>query len=98
MGIATQLKDKTVLVKGGLVAERVAKGEAEIGMQQMSELIGVPGVTVVGPIPLEVQHYTIYSGAISVGSRNPMEAAALMRFLDNPTNGDILKSKGLAGP
>lgn len=98
MGIAAQLKDKTVLVKGGLVAERVAKGEAEIGMQQMSELIGVPGVTVVGPIPLEVQHYTIYSAAISVASRNPMEAAALMRFLDNPTNGDILKSKGLAGP
>ena len=98
MGIAAQLKDKTVLVKGGLVAERVAKGEAEIGMQQMSELIGVPGITVVGPIPLEVQHYTIYSAAISVASRNPMEAAALMRFLDNPTNGDILKSKGLAGP
>lgn len=98
MGIAAQLKDKTVLVKGGLVAERVAKGEAEIGMQQMSELIGVAGVTVVGPIPLEVQHYTIYSAAISVASRNPMEAAALMRFLDNPTNGDILKSKGLVGP
>lgn len=98
MGIAAQLKDKTVLVKGGLVAERVAKGEAEIGMQQMSELIGVAGVTLVGPIPLEVQHYTIYSAAISVASRNPMEAAALMRFLDNPTNGDILKSKGLVGP
>ena len=98
MGIAPQLKDKTVLVKGGLVAERVAKGDAEIGMQQMSELIGVAGVTVVGEIPLEVQHYTIYSGAISVASRNPMEAAALMRFLDNPVNGDLLKSKGLTGP
>ena len=98
LGIAAQLKPKTVLVKGGLVAEKVASGEAEIGMQQMSELMGVPGVTVAGEIPLEAQHYTIYSGAISVASRNPMEAAALMRFLDNPTNGDILKSKGLVGP
>ena len=98
LGIADQLKAKTVLVRGGLVAEKVASGEAELGMQQMSELLAVPGVTVVGPIPLDIQHYTIYSGAISVASRNPMEAAALMRFLDNPTNGDILKSKGLAGP
>ncbi len=98
MGIADQLKAKTVLVKGGLVAEKVAAGEAEIGMQQMSELMAAPGVTVVGPIPLDVQHYTIYSGAISVASRNPMEAAALMRFLANPTNGDLLRSKGLVGP
>ena len=98
MGIAGQLAPKTVLVKGGLVAARVASGEAEIGLQQMSELIGQPGVTVVGPIPLEVQHYTMYSAAISVASRNPMEAAALMRFLDDPKNGDILKSKGLSGP
>lgn len=98
MGIADQLKARTVLVKGGLVAEKVASGEAEIGMQQISELMAVPGVTVVGPIPLEVQHYTIYSGAISVASRNPMEAAALMRFLFNPENADLLKSKGLGLP
>jgi len=98
LGIAAQLKPKSVLVKGGLVAEKVASGEAELGMQQMSELIGVAGVTVVGPLPIEVQHYTIYSGAISVASRNPMEAAALMRFLANPTNADLLKSKGLGLP
>ena len=98
MGIADQLAPKSVLVRGGLVAERVAKGDAEIGMQQMSELIVVPGVTVVGPIPLEVQHYTMYSGAISTASRNPMEAAALMRFLADPKNGPLLQSKGLGSP
>ena len=98
LGIAAQLKPRSVLVKGGLVAEKVAAGEAEIGMQQMSELMAVPGVTVVGPIPLEVQHYTIYSAAISVASRNPMEAAGLVRFLANPANADILKGKGLGLP
>ena len=70
LGIADQLKPKSVLVKGGLVAEKIASGGAEIGMQQMSELLVVPGVVVVGPIPLDVQHYTIYGGAIATASDN----------------------------
>ena len=98
MGIAEQLKPKSVLVRGGLVAEKVASGEAEIGMQQMSELLAVPGVVVVGPIPLDVQHYTIYSGAISSASRNRAAADQLMLTLADPSNGPLLKKKGLEGP
>jgi len=98
MGIAQQLKAKTVLVKGGLVAEKVSSGEAAIGMQQTSELVAVPGVVVVGPIPLQVQHYTIYSGAVSVASRNRAAADALLLALADAQNLPLLKKKGLDGP
>lgn len=98
MGIAQQLKAKTALVKGGLVAEKVSSGEAAIGMQQTSELVAVPGVVVVGPIPLQVQHYTIYSGAVSVASRNRAAADALLLALADAQNLPLLKKKGLDGP
>ena len=98
MGIAQQLKPKSVLVKGGLVAEKVANGEAEIALQQMSELLAVPGAEVVGPLPLDVQNFTIYSGAISTATRNRAAADQLMLALSNPGNLKLLKSKGLDGP
>jgi molybdate transport system substrate-binding protein len=98
MGIAEQLKSKTVLVNGGLVAEKVASGEAEIGMQQASELLSVPGAVLVGPIPLDVQNYTIYSGAVSTSSRNRAAADELLLALADPKNLSLLKKKGLDGP
>ena len=98
LGIAEQLKPKTVLVKGGVVAEKVASGEAEIGLQQASELMVVPGAVFVGPIPLDLQNYTIYSGAVSTASRNRAAADALMLALADPKNLPLLKKKGLDGP
>lgn len=98
MGIADQLKPKSVLVQGGLVADRVVDGKADIALQQSSELMGVPGVQFVGPIPLMVQNYTIYSGGVSLASRNRAAADALLLALANPENGKILKSKGLDSP
>ena len=98
MGIAAQLKPKTVLVKGGYSAEKVVTGEAEIAMQPTSELLAVPGAMVVGPIPLEVQHYLPYSGGVSVASRNRAAADELLLMLADPKNLPILKKKGLAEP
>ncbi len=98
MGIADQLKPKSVLVQGGLVADRIVDGKADIALQQSSELMGVPGVQFVGPIPLMVQNYTIYSGGVSVGSGNRAAADTLLLALANPSNGPILKSKGLDSP
>jgi molybdate transport system substrate-binding protein len=98
LGIAGDLKPKSVLVKGGLVGEKVASGEAEIGMQQMSELLVVPGIVVLGPIPLEVQNYTIYGGAISTASGNRAAAEELMRTLADSHNVPLLRKKGLDGP
>lgn len=98
MGIAGQLKPKSVLVRGGLVAERVVSGDATIGMQQTSEILVVPGAVLVGPLPLDVQHYTMYSGGIATASREPAAAADLLRALADPGNLPILKKKGMEGP
>jgi molybdate transport system substrate-binding protein len=98
LGIAAELAPKSVLVKGGLVAEQVAGGAAELGMQQMSELMAVPGTVLVGPLPVDVQHYTIYSGAIATASRNRAAADQLMLTLADPRNAPLLKKRGLDGP
>jgi molybdate transport system substrate-binding protein len=73
-------------------------GEAEIAMQPMSELLAVPGAVLVGPIPLEVQHYLSYSGGVSVASRNRAAADELLLALADPKNLPILKKKGLDEP
>lgn len=98
MGIAAELKPKTVLVKGGYSAEKIVSGEAEIALQPTSELLAVPGTTLVGPIPLEVQHYIAYSGGVSTASRNPAAADALLLALADPRNLPLLKKKGMDEP
>jgi molybdate transport system substrate-binding protein len=98
MGIADQLKPKSVLVKGGLAAEKIMSGEADIAMQPASELLAVPGVVLVGPIPLEVQSYTIYAGAVSAGARDQSAADALLAALHGPDKAALLKKKGMELP
>ena len=98
MGIAAELKSKSVLVKGGLAAEKLITGEAEIALQPSSELLAVPGAVLVGPIPLDVQQYIAYSGGVSVASRNRTAADELLLMLADPKNLPILKKKGLDEP
>ena len=98
MGIAAELKSKTVLVKGGLAAEKLLTDEAEIAMQPTSELMAVPGAVVVGPIPLDVQTYIIYSGAVSTAARDQSAADALLRALWGPDKEALLKKKGMELP
>lgn len=98
LGIAEQLKAKSVLVSGGLVAERVVNGQADIALHQISEILGVPGAVLAGPIPLEVQHYTEYSGGVSVGSRNRAAADALLLEFADPKNLPVLRKRGMDEP
>jgi molybdate transport system substrate-binding protein len=98
LGIAAELKPKTVLVKGGLAAEKLLTGEAEIAMQPTSELLAVPGAMVVGPIPLEVQTYIIYAGAVGAGARDQAAADALLAALHGPDKAALLKKKGMELP
>jgi molybdate transport system substrate-binding protein len=85
LGVADQLAGKSRKVRGPPsgepVAAVVARGEAEIGFQQVSELIHVPGITFVGPIPAEVQLVTIYAAVLTQTAREPEAAGALIRFL-----------------
>jgi molybdate transport system substrate-binding protein len=98
MGIAAELKPKTVLVKGGLAGEKLLSGEADIAMQPSSELLAVPGTVLVGPIPLEVQTYILYSGAVSSGARDQAAADALLAALRGPDTAAVLKKKGMEQP
>src|SRR6185295_1639378 len=98
MGIAAELKPKTVLVKGGLAGEKLITGEADIAMQPSSELLAVPGTVLVGPIPLDVQTYILYSGAVSSGARDQAAADALLAALRGPDTAAVLKKKGMELP
>jgi molybdate transport system substrate-binding protein len=98
MGIADQLRPKTVLVKGGLAGEKIVSGEADIAMQPASEILAVPGVELVGPIPLEVQTYIIYAGGVSAAARDQGAADALLAALHGPDKAALLKKKGMELP
>jgi molybdate transport system substrate-binding protein len=97
-GIAAQLKPKAVLVPGGLVAQRLVTGEADIAIHQISEILAVPGVTLIGPIPAEIQNYTVYAGGLAASSREPAAARALLDWLASPTALSVLKDKGMEAP
>jgi molybdate transport system substrate-binding protein len=97
-GIATQLAPKAVLVQGGLVADKIASGQADIGFQQLSELRVVPGVAVVGLLPAAIQNYTVYAGALPANSPHPAAAAAVLTWLAGPKSGAVLTEKGLERP
>jgi molybdate transport system substrate-binding protein len=80
------------------VAAVVARGEAEIGFQQVSELIHVPGITFVGTIPGEVQPMFVFAGALAVSVRQPEAANALIRFLASPEAAPVILKAGLMPP
>jgi molybdate transport system substrate-binding protein len=98
LGIAAQMKPKSVLVQGGLVAEKLLNGQADIALHQKSEIMAVPGVTLVGPLPLDVQHYTAYSGGVAAGTRNRAAADALLLELADPKNLPALRKFGMDEP
>lgn len=98
VGIAAQLKPKAVLVPGGLVAPRLVNGEADIAIHQISELLGVAGTTLVGPIPAEIQNYTVYAGGVSASARDAGAAQAFLATLAGPAAAAVLKDKGMEAP
>ena len=97
-GLAGQIKSKAVLVPGGLVAERVVSGEADLALHQISEILAVPGAVLVGPIPREVQNYTVYAGAVGASAAAPDAARALLAALSGHAARDVLKDKGMEAP
>jgi sugar lactone lactonase YvrE/ABC-type molybdate transport system substrate-binding protein len=84
LGIADQVLSKSRRIDRERVGAVVARGEAEIGFQQISELLPVPGVDYVGPLPPEVQRVTVVSAGVAAGSKNRDAARALIRFLASP--------------
>jgi molybdate transport system substrate-binding protein len=96
LGIADQVKAKTAHVKPGEpVGEVVARDEAEIGFQQVSELIHVKGIDYLGPLPAELQHITVFSGGVPSAAKQADAATALVHFLTAPAAAPTLKKHGL---
>lgn len=99
LGIEDQVKGKSRKVRGPPsgepVAAVVARGEAEIGFQQVAELIHVPGVSFVGTIPAAIQPPTFFSGALTRAARQPEAASALLRFLASPEAAPVILKAGL---
>jgi molybdate transport system substrate-binding protein len=100
MGIADQLAGKTRKVRGPPsgepVAAVVARGESEVGFQQVSELIHTPGVTFVGTLPADLQPVIYFTGAVTRSSQQPEAAVALIRFLRSPEAASVMTKAGLA--
>src|SRR5205085_10772072 len=99
LGIAAEVAPKARLAAGGpngRVSVLVSSGQAEIGFQQVSELMSNPEVEVIGMLPAELQQITIYSAGISADAKQPEPAKALIRHLTAPEAMMVYKTKGLA--
>jgi molybdate transport system substrate-binding protein len=92
LGIAEQMKPKTILVPGAQAAEIVAKGDAELGVGQASEIVPVAGAQLVGPLPGELGSVTLFTAA--VGSGSPDAAKSLIEFLTAPQSAPRFQAKG----
>jgi molybdate transport system substrate-binding protein len=95
LGIADQIREKCKRIASEPVGAVVARGDAEIGFQQISELLPVPGIDYVGPLPSEVQKVTVFSAGISAGAKQPQAARALIKFLASPAVVPTIKKTGL---
>lgn len=95
LGIQPQMAPKSTMVERLPVAEQVAKGEYQIGLQQVAELLPVPGVTFVGKIPEELQSVTRFAAGIPVGAEHPAEARQLLDYLASPGAQADVRASGL---
>jgi molybdate transport system substrate-binding protein len=96
MGITDQIKDKVKQPPSGVqVGELVARGEADLGFQQISELQHVKGIDYLGPLPAEIQEITVYSAGLHNASKVPEAGKALMQFLTGAKAGTVIKKIGM---
>lgn len=94
LGIAEQVKAKARTQPGGLVGELVARGEAEVAVQQIPELMAVPGIEIVGPLPAQLQLTTVVAAGVFVDAKEAQAAHALLEVLTSPSAARVFKAKG----
>lgn len=98
LGIADQVAGKLRKITGELVGEAIARGEAEIGIQQISELRAVPGVEYVGPLPDGLQNTSVIAAAVSKGAKEPAAAGEFLAFLSSSAATPAFTNSGLDVP
>ena len=95
LGIAEKIKDKSKRIVSERVGDVVARGDAEIGFQQVSELLPIEGIEYVGPLPDGAQKVTVFSAGIASSARNPEQARKLIQFLAAPAVYPAIRKYGL---
>ena len=95
LGIADQMAGKSRRIDGERVGAVVARGDAQIGFQQISELKPVAGIEVVGPLPDEVQKSSVFAAGVTAYSHNPLAARRLIEYLASPAAADTVSGTGL---
>ena len=95
LGLYDTLGDRIRQVEGEPVGSVVARGEAEIGFQQVSELLPVPGIDYVGPLPPEIQQFTVFAAGIAAHARAPDAARAVIAYLTAPAAAPIIRLSGM---
>jgi molybdate transport system substrate-binding protein len=98
LGIAAEVAAKATLSQGGsggLVGDLIVKGDAEIGVQQVPELMAVSGIDIVGPLPGDLQNVTRFSAGIPVNAKEAEAGKALIGFLRTPASMAVFRAKGL---
>ena len=95
MGIAEQVLPKSKRILSERVGTVVARGDAELGLQQVSELIPIAGIDYIGPLPPDVQQTTFFSAGIVVGAKEPQAARSLIKFFTSTTAAPIISKSGL---
>ena len=96
LGIAAQVMGKSRLIGGGeRVGAVIARGEAEIGFQQISELLPVPGIAHITPLPPEVQKVSVFAAGVARSTSDAAAARAVLRFLSSPEAAGAITSSGL---
>jgi molybdate transport system substrate-binding protein len=94
LGIADQMqaKSKPLTIQAAVA---VTNGDVELGMTQISEILPYPGVELAGPLPPDIQVYTVFAGGVSASAKNAEGAAALIKFLTSPDAKAVIKAKGM---
>jgi molybdate transport system substrate-binding protein len=95
MGIAPEINARARIVPSGFTAERLVAGEADLAVQQISELKQVRGIEIVGPIPLQMQTPAVFSAGRLAASKQTVQAAALVKYLASPEAAAALRESGL---
>ena len=95
LGIAQAIAPKAVLVHGGLVGARLVDGKAALAVHQVSELLAVPHIQYVGPLPAAIQNYTVYAAGVSAHVKNLEGAQALLQALHSEAAAALLERKGM---
>ena len=95
LGLTDAIKSKVTIPSTDIVSELVAKGELELGIVVITQILTTPGVELVGPLPPEIQFYVTFEGAVSANSKAPDAARSLLKFLTGPTAIPVIKAQGM---